>query len=275
MSARTFSSGTLSKGDAPVLSLTASALSRSRREQLAQFGPNVLPLFYTARRNAPEFLEWEPLAPASAMRLIFGVPDSTEEITPIMTRTLPPGVHSCALSCSDLQPGISYAWRVEAEETGAVPIQEGRFWLLDDLQQARWKHGCRALSEGSDRDFIAIGLALYLAELELYQDALEIIKRGPSLSERTSRILLAHTAQALVYRQMYQNLQNKQRNDTVMTTLIPAFTVWAKNREQYHCSRANAQMTADSLDSVTKVTVESLQMSDARQIRSALRRRAA
>jgi hypothetical protein len=220
-------------------------LPLAKRETLRRYGPNVLPLFYTARRSAPEQLEWEPLTPGLPCRLTFGLPEGDGDITPLLTTDTEPGVCTYPLTVRDLEPGILYAWRVEPQDAPeAAPAQQGRFWILDAAQRARCLQGCRAIAEGGERDFVALGIALFLAELELYQDALELIKSGPARARRDSRVLLAHTAQALIYRQMGKNLAEAWERSDLNVRPPAEFLAWAGSREKYHGDRASAQMEA-------------------------------
>lgn len=220
-------------------------LPLAKRETLRRYGPNVLPLFYTARRSAPDQLEWEALIPHLPSHLTFGLAGKKQEIEPVIECDVAPGISVYSLKEFSFEPGVLYAWRVEpldAPET--APPQEGRFWLLSEEERARCLQGCRALSEGGDRDFVALGIALFLTELELYQDALELIKRGPARAERDARVLLAHTAQALVYRQLGKNLAETRDRQGIAGNLSTDFLAWAANRERYHSDRASAQVDA-------------------------------
>jgi hypothetical protein len=220
-------------------------LPLAKRETLRRYGPNVLPLFYTARRAAPEQLEWEPLAQGLPCRLTFGLTEEDGEIAPLLTADTEPDVCTYTLPERALEPGLLYAWRVEPQDAPEVaPAQQGRFWILDAAQRARCLQGCRAIAEGGDRDFVTLGLALFLAELELYQDALELIKRGPARAKRDSRVLLAHTAQALIYRQMGKNLTEVYERSDKNVRPPAEFLAWAASREKYHADRASAQMEA-------------------------------
>lgn len=229
--------------------------------EYARYGPRSTPLFYTALQKSPERLTWDGFPGVSAWSLSLGEPRPGGRLAPIHTAT----VSAPVWPFPNLQweTGTLYAWRVEpASEPEAdrpveegmsdPPALEGRFWLLPAASAARLERGRQILAQGTESDFAAIALALLMAELGLYQEALLLVKTDSARRTRPARVLLAHIVQALVYRQMEQQL--KQEELRIQAGLISArFAAWAANREQYHRQQATTQMEGGrtTLDSET------------------------
>ncbi len=214
--------------------------------QRAQYGPRSAPLFYTALREAPARLRWEAWPDANAYRVTIGLPTSENTITPLMTATTLPG-EECSLAVTELalRPGQVYAWRVEpilrpdCRVAEALMGDEGRFWLTDPDLLERWERGRALFEPMADPDFRAIAQALLLAEVGLFHEALRSIRSRPNLQEHQGRAVLAHTAQALIYKQMGQRLAEEER--------APAdFRTWATARETYHRQRVSGQIHPES-----------------------------
>ncbi|HZP83377.1 MAG TPA: hypothetical protein VFB21_17165 [Chthonomonadaceae bacterium] len=228
----------------------------------ARFGPRSAPLFYTALRERPGKLTWEAQPGAAAYRVVVGIPESEARIRPLLAATT--GALSVPLAGVCLEPGTVYAWRVEPvalatpgsreaaadREEGDIPLaeapgfwrQEGRFWRLEPDQAARWEHGCRLVSPMADPDFRNLGLALLLAEVGLYHEALLHIKNCPMAQAREARLTLAHTAQALIYKQMAQRMEAQRGAGANPETLPACFYAWAQAREQYHRQKVAARL---------------------------------
>jgi hypothetical protein len=241
----------------PVISADP-ALAASR----ARFGPRSAPLFYTALREPPGKLTWEAQPGAAAYRVVVGIPESETRIRPLLAATT--GARSLPLAGFCLEPGTVYAWRVEpvalatpgSREAAADreerdnPLaeapefwrQEGRFWRLEPDQAARWEHGCRLVSPMADPDFRILGLALLMAEVGLYHEALLHIQNSLMAQAREARLTLAHTAQALIYKQMAQRMEAQRGAGANPETLPACFYAWAQAREQYHRQKVAARL---------------------------------
>jgi hypothetical protein len=158
------------------------------------------------------------------------------------------GIWSLAEAC--IEPGVLYQWELEpAEDNHSVqPDQpagpQGWFWILPPDLREQLERGKQVVAKGSDPDFIAIGLALFMCEMQLYQEALEEIKRGPDRSDCPARKLMAHSVQALIYQQMSKHLAQK---DAEQPSPPIWFRTWAAGRERYHRERAEALRDMDAI----------------------------
>ncbi|MCS6776947.1 MAG: hypothetical protein RMJ43_15480 [Chloroherpetonaceae bacterium] len=213
-------------------------------ERVAQFGPNLIPLFYTALRATPRHLQWENLYPNAPVTINLYVLTDDRELHLLFCTRLPPGTSICPLPDVQVEPGRTCIWRVVFDVPGESVALEGYFWLLERHQQMRWEHGCRVLQEDSDPDFAAIGMALFLADLQLYQEALQCILQGPAQSRRPARALLACTAQALIYQQMHRKLEAMLHADVAGPEALHCFAHWAGQRARYYRERAGQWTTA-------------------------------
>lgn len=211
----------------------AESVERARR-----FGPNLNPLFYTALRTTPRQLRWENLYPDAPVTIGLYVLTDREALHPLLRTGLPPGTSACLLPDMQVEPGRVCIWRVVFDAPDEPVTWEGRFWMLDRHQLARWERGRRVLLESGDPDFAAIGMALFLSDLQLYQEALQCVLRGPAQSRRPARALLACTAQALIYQQMHQRMQAVQQVGDIAPETLPRFACWAEQRARYYRERA-------------------------------------
>jgi hypothetical protein len=220
-----------------------------------RYGPRSAPLFYTALREPPGRLTWEAWPQAMAYRVTVGRFTDAEP-APLIAMTL--SGETCSLSLRDLsvRPGAVYAWRVEpiCPEAPAIGAEEeetcdaagfsyeGRFWLLDADMTARWERGQALFEPMPDPDFRAIAQALMLAEVGLYHEALLHIRNGSVRQERQARTVLAHTAQALIYRQMAQRLEVEENRDVPGGRSPACFAAWVAAREEYHRKQVTGQL---------------------------------
>jgi len=228
---------------------TAAGRSSAYGNAAAHFGPRSLPLFYTALERPPDRLIWEIEAAGEPCRVVLGCCEADGTTVPMTVGGLPAGVASSwPLKGLAMRPGGVYAWRVEIEEGKGkrekgkeeALVLEGRFWILDAGKAARLRQGRQILAQGTEPEFGPIAQALMLAELGLYQEALRQIQSDLSGRVRPARALLGHIAQALVYRQMAQQLEREAGQ-------VPArFYVWARNREAYHQQQADARSETGS-----------------------------
>lgn len=224
----------------------------------ARFGPRSAPLFYTALLERPGKLIWEAQPGTEVYRVIVGLPESEGGIRPLLAATT--GARSLSLSGFCLEPGTVYAWRVEPVAFATPEIQEadpdrverdlppteppgfwrqeGRFWRLEPDLAARWEHGSQLVSPMADPAFRILGLALLMAEVGLYHEALLHIRNSPLAQAREAHLTLAHTAQALIYKQMAQRMEAQRGAGT-----LPAcFYAWAQAREQHHRQKVAARL---------------------------------
>jgi hypothetical protein len=226
-----------------------------------RYGPRSLPLFHTALQKPPERLVVRDLPFAPPYRVTLGITDSTGSIAPPETVLVSGPEIAWPLEGLSFRLGETYAWRVEpgaslpseAAEYPLLPVQAGRFWLLEPERLAHLEQGREALNSVADPDFAAIAMALLMTEMGLFQDALQLVRNGPARSARVPRVLLAHIVQALIYRQMGKHLAV----DRASETLPACFRLWAENREQYHRSLGEAQMGGEPRPRVIAPTLAS------------------
>ncbi|HZO91216.1 MAG TPA: hypothetical protein VFB38_23025 [Chthonomonadaceae bacterium] len=214
----------------------------------ARYGPRSAPLFYTALREAPTRLSWESPPMDTACRVTLEMAEADGRFAPLAVTTLASDTHSLPLTGLPLRPGAVYAWRVEpavrvegAAETEGGWWQEGRFWLLEPEMLERLDRGRQLFAETPDPDFRAIALALLMAEVGLYHEALLQIRNGPAREERPARQALSHTTQALIYRQVAQRLEQEQARGGPAGGPPACFHAWASAREEYYRQKVMAQ----------------------------------
>ena len=204
------------------------------------YGPGSRPLFYTALLQPPRHLIWGVIPNTTACRVSLGMV-SREAGTAVMW--------SSFANCQDgfswlvpdlgLHSGCHYRWRIKPQSAAdlemrlpnlSLPephgVREARFWLLPAGSLERIQSGLNLIRERSDPQFLPLAEAMFLAEYQLYQDALTRLPLFDA-TRTQAHSLLYETTRSIIFRQMIRHMG--QQPD-----LPPCFLEWATKNEQYH-----------------------------------------
>ncbi|HEV2471662.1 MAG TPA: hypothetical protein VGS41_03290, partial [Chthonomonadales bacterium] len=225
-------------------------LSGSRPNKIAsnrfQAAPRAMPLFYTGLRAAPRRILWNQPAHSGAIRFIVTSMKGGETVYNLQARA-DTGLNRAEWELPELQlnRGDAYNWALTSSPCGAEPAAEayldqeqrnlrGRLWLLDESEMLRLREATEALSSVADPDFRAFALALLVADLGLFQDAIQLVQRGSAQPAHRARALMAHGVQAIISARMNRHLRQHPFGKGV-----PAiFSAWVTGMEAFHRQEA-------------------------------------
>ena len=263
-------------------------------EQEAQspFGPQSIPLFYTALQSPPQRLLWEDSMQLAAKYGTINVTVWDDQDAFVQVNSVHSGnYHLWPLAELDFEPGLFYHWRLGTESLAdfamqnrqksspvELPVfasQAGCFWLLSTEEEDRLAKGLETVSQIAEPEYKAMAEALLMTELGLFHDAIQLVKNGPACCEQPTRTLLAHTLQALVYRKMGKHLESQGKSQPSLGSLLPSALLWTRNREQYHRQRITALMQSSQTKEMQSPMIQTARLFDQPESATSHRRRAA